>query len=56
MIKDYTNFLGIIFLSATYIYFGLILFKGLFMIMRNFFDKSNTVFHYHFHYKDRRGK
>jgi len=56
MIKDYSQFLGTFIVFAIYLYFGLILFRGLFMIMQNFFDKKNTMFHHHFHYKDRRGK
>lgn len=50
------NFYSYIFSFCAVLYFILIIIKGIFMIMSRFFDKENTVFHHHFHYRDHNRK
>lgn len=61
MILDYTiaEFLGTWLIGyPIFIYFSVVIFKGLFWLIENFFedDTKKNFFHHHFHYKDRRGK
>jgi len=51
-----SEFYGVLFQFGCFVFFSLIGFKGIFMLISRFMDKENTMYHHHFHYKDRRGK
>lgn len=52
---NFDELLGIFFYFACFIYLTIAVFSGLMRIFENFdIEEIKRVFHYHYHYKDRR--
>jgi len=51
---NFDEFLGIFFVFATLIFLVVVVFGGLMRIFENFDIQIKRIFHYHYHYKDRR--
>jgi hypothetical protein len=52
---NFDELLGLFFVFACLIFVTIVLFGGIMRIFENFFDeKIDRLFHYHYHYKDRR--
>lgn len=54
---NFDELLGLFFFFTCLIYLTIVVFGGVMRIFKNFdIDEIKRVFHYHYHYKDRRKK
>lgn len=52
---NFDELLGIFFVFAYLVFITIVIFSGVMRIFEDFFyNKLKRVFHYHYHYKDRR--
>lgn len=52
---SFSEFLGFFLVFATLIFLVIVVFGGIMKIFENFdIEKIKRIFHYHYHYKDRR--
>lgn len=52
---NFDELLGTFFVFASLIFVVIVIFGGIMRIFSNFdFDEIKRIFHYHYHYKDRR--